>query len=239
MSDHRPCFCWQRWEAHIKDRQPQARAADANGVESLPAHLPLETGTTSAFAALRAWSALTRRARDALRKSNPMRVDALEEEVLEFMAAGESVDELTVELKEGFQRLLLHGLAKYHGLQSHSRPSEEGNTRVVCIRQPPQVCRTAPGSRPCPDSAICQLFCLLIGARSTPECFMMPLACLRVLSANAQLGLGAGCVGRRASAVQRHHHLRRHLAGTGAAAAAGPHPSGFGRLHGCPHVATP
>ncbi|KAK9845871.1 hypothetical protein WJX81_004685 [Elliptochloris bilobata] len=93
----------ERWEAHVKSASAPARPS-------------------AALVALQAWAGIKRKARDALKRAPPSLVDEIELRVLQFLEQGDC-GELVLQLDDGFQRLLAHGLAEFHGLTSASRPA--------------------------------------------------------------------------------------------------------------------
>ena len=88
---------------------------------------------------MQAWAGISRKCREGLKRASPLLVDALEQRILAALAAaaveaadaGGSVDsagatEVSMHLGDGFQRLLAHGVAQFHGLSSHSRAALAG-----------------------------------------------------------------------------------------------------------------
>ncbi|KAL4458348.1 hypothetical protein ABPG75_013213 [Micractinium tetrahymenae] len=110
----------QKWEAHVRELQAGPSAIRNPAVQ-----------------AIAAWAGVGWKARQAMKRSSPSHVAAIEAPILAFLqqepaAAGELV---LSDLEDGFHRLIAHGLAEYHGLSSHSRPAPGGGKEVVLRRR--------------------------------------------------------------------------------------------------------
>ena len=87
-----------------------------------------------AVCCLQAWAGISRKCRDALKRASPQFVDALEHRMLALLTeatlaglatdSGAAFDDAALQLPDGFQRLLAHGIAQFHGLSSFSRAAE-------------------------------------------------------------------------------------------------------------------
>ena len=140
----------QKWEAHVRELQAGPAAIRSPAVD-----------------AIAAWAGVSTRARQAMKRSSPEVVQALEDLVLAFLQQDEQQEQedageeqqqqqpdvdggsggisisssqggdLVLFLDEGFHRLIAHGLAEYHGLASHSRVLPGGGKAVVIRRRRP------------------------------------------------------------------------------------------------------
>ncbi|CAG9463047.1 unnamed protein product [Pedinophyceae sp. YPF-701] len=98
-------------------------------------------------AAVQGWATVGRRARAAMRQAGPALVEELERPLVAFASgcraagrgsdggAAASASELRMELADPFHRLIVHGLAGFHGLLSRSENGPDGTKRYVVIRQ--------------------------------------------------------------------------------------------------------
>lgn len=110
----------QKWEAHVRELQAGPAAI-----------------LNPAVQAIAAWAGVSWKARQAMKRSSPSHVAAIEAPILAFLqedpaSAGELV---LPDLEDGFHRLIAHGLAEFHGLSSHSRPVPGGGKQVVLRRR--------------------------------------------------------------------------------------------------------
>lgn len=118
----------QKWEAHVRELQAG------------PAAIP-----DPAIDALAAWAGVSFKARQAMKRA-PTTCEAIEAQLLAFLQQqdGGQGSELVVEgLEDGFHRLIAHGLAEYHSLQSTSRVVDGGGKQVV-VRCPAHAAARAP-----------------------------------------------------------------------------------------------
>lgn len=137
----------QAWEAHNRRPQPRHHLAGSLEVSAVagapPAvlqHPQAATAADAAAAALARWCRVERRSRAALKKAPVHVVLCLELQALQLVEQGDPSAQLLLEdLADGFARLLVHGLAQYHGLQSTTCLS--GGQKAVLLQ-----CRPAPSS---------------------------------------------------------------------------------------------
>lgn len=108
----------QRWEQHVKERQ-QGGA---------------EVAVSPAAQALQQWATISRKAKAALRKANIHTVIALEAQLLDFMESPPPSSSLSLGL-DAWGRLLMHGLATYHGLAS-ATTAASGSEGVTALGLP-------------------------------------------------------------------------------------------------------
>jgi hypothetical protein len=128
-----------KWEEHVRElRREAAHEGGGGGAPSRDA---------AADAALAAWAAVEPGARRALRRAPRACVEELEAEVGAFASSASAGEELVMEPETPFLRLLVHGLAQFHGLQSFGRDGPGGGRQVVARR------RRAPAGAAAPQAA--------------------------------------------------------------------------------------
>uniref|UniRef100_A0A383VNR7 R3H domain-containing protein n=1 Tax=Tetradesmus obliquus TaxID=3088 RepID=A0A383VNR7_TETOB len=122
----------QRWEQHNQEQQQQQQQQHRPGT-LITRH---EQQEAAAAAALDRWRAVSRSARSALKKANVHSVLELEMQLLQLLEQPDPHAEQLLELPDGFARLLVHGLAEFHGLLSSTRVVS--GSKLVCVRRKPQ-----------------------------------------------------------------------------------------------------
>jgi len=124
----------ERWEQHNKEQAAAARRAHQPQRMSAPSSSAQQH--EQAAQALKQWGNVSRKARAALRKANVHTVLGLESQLLDHMDASVIANSSTKEAQGGYAvpplslpgldawgRLLVHGLAEFHGLSSSTRPA--------------------------------------------------------------------------------------------------------------------
>ncbi|KAF6250659.1 hypothetical protein COO60DRAFT_1705572 [Scenedesmus sp. NREL 46B-D3] len=161
----------QRWEQHNREEQ---RAQQQQQQQHKPGMLVTrhEQQEAAAAAALDKWRSVGRSARAALKKANVHSVLELEMQVLQLLDQADAQAEQLLELPDGFARLLVHGLAEFHGLLSSTRVV--GGSKLVAVRRRPQQQQQQPSmpaaagsAAAAPTAAADESGCLEAGAASS------------------------------------------------------------------------
>lgn len=146
----------KKWEQHVRELQQGPEAIE-----------------NDALHALAAWSSVSSKARNAMKRANPAGVERIEcqllqllvkerknKEEMEIGGIDREVDEVVVvELEDGFGRLIAHGLAEFYGLVSFSRMDSDGVKRVVVKRRRGKVESRGP---PVPPRITCSDILMLL-----------------------------------------------------------------------------
>eukprot|EP00877_Chromochloris_zofingiensis_P002422 jgi/Chrzof1/12180/Cz06g24060.t1 len=121
----------QKWSAHNQELQQHASSSTA-------------TQPSLAAEAIRCWRGVGRAARAALKRANVHSVLELEMQMVELMERAKVThpqvnagEELLLSIPDSFGRLIVHGLAEFHGLLSASRTV--GGDRFVAVYTKPST----------------------------------------------------------------------------------------------------
>lgn len=116
-----------KWEEHVKELRAEVNTNTEGGLKKA------DSAVVAATVALQGWAAVGPRGRKALRRAPRGCAEDIEAPILRLI---ESVveNEITLELEDGFQRLLAHSLAKFHFLFAQSRDGADGR-KVVVVRK--------------------------------------------------------------------------------------------------------
>ncbi|GAX72886.1 hypothetical protein CEUSTIGMA_g341.t1 [Chlamydomonas eustigma] len=106
----------QRWEEYNKEA---ARDTSTSSRVSTPAGIALQN-----------WARVSKASRAALRKANVHSVLSLETQVLELFEQDDLTSPVTLSVEDAFGRMLVHGLAQFHGLASISNKSADCSVSV-------------------------------------------------------------------------------------------------------------
>lgn len=126
----------QRWEQHNLEEQQQQQQQHCY-VNSGPLTQHQQQAAAAADA-LGKWRSVSRSARAALKKANVHSVLELEMQLINFLTQEPPDDELSLDLPDGFARLIVHGLAQFHGLVSTTQLVRGIRCISISRKQPPQ-----------------------------------------------------------------------------------------------------
>lgn len=126
----------QRWEEHNQQLRLQPQQQQRH---------PGQHACAPAAAAVAAWASVGKTARAALKAANMHSVLELETQVLELMEQLllEPDAELVLDIDDSFGRLLVHGLAEFHGLLSATSKQPGSSKKLVVVRGKPASKATA------------------------------------------------------------------------------------------------
>jgi hypothetical protein len=116
-----------KWEEHVKELRAEVTNDSEGGLKKA------DSAVVAATVALQGWAAIGPRGRKALRRAPHGCSSEIEAPILRLIES--TVDnEITLELEDGFQRLLAHSIAKFHFLFAQSRDGPDGR-KVVVVRK--------------------------------------------------------------------------------------------------------
>lgn len=129
------CRRSQKWEEHNRSLK---QASSSTSSSPAAAHAP-------AAQAVSRWGRVGKKARQALRRANVSAVMDLELQLLDFLqrpGAASGGEQLSMPMEDGFGRLLVHGLAEFHGLLAAHKAAAGDEPAVVVVyahRRPPRA----------------------------------------------------------------------------------------------------
>eukprot|EP00195_Chlamydomonas_chlamydogama_P011083 CAMPEP_0202891274 /NCGR_PEP_ID=MMETSP1392-20130828/1379_1 /ASSEMBLY_ACC=CAM_ASM_000868 /TAXON_ID=225041 /ORGANISM="Chlamydomonas chlamydogama, Strain SAG 11-48b" /LENGTH=322 /DNA_ID=CAMNT_0049574977 /DNA_START=70 /DNA_END=1038 /DNA_ORIENTATION=- len=127
-----------------KEKKVLQKWAEYNAEQRTKQQVSGSREETAAAAALKRWAAVGKPARQALRKANVHSVLALETQVLELFDEAAAADQVVIPCEDGFCRLLIHGLAQFHGLASSSLKRDPAASVSVSLPQQQRAAQERP-----------------------------------------------------------------------------------------------
>jgi len=116
-----------KWEEHVKELRAEVNNDSEGSLKKA------DSAVVAATVALQGWAAIGPRGRKALRRAPIKASEEIEAPILRLIESAVE-NEITLELEDGFQRLLAHSLAKFHFLFAQSRDGPNGR-KVVVVRK--------------------------------------------------------------------------------------------------------